>query len=622
MAVCPTALFHNIQKSLYRHFGDDIYNEISSCTRGQSRLAAAQLLVSETFKRFADTRDNTACDEAAFRKWSEVNDRVGSYVPEPKNWFQGEFLTRFKGNLQKHTANIFAVTSDPTTICKYGGWGNGANVGASGTTFYNKMFASTLTATSKYLIELFTGFQSAWRSAHEAEKLRSCKLGASVTKSGKACFIVKNDKISRLIMTEPTLNTFFQKGVDFVIRAYLLFAFCIDMRTVADDNRSMALNGSKSGLFATCDESSASDSISLRLVRDNMDKGFACQLETFATRWITFDEPFFKGSIHMNMISSMGNGWTSSLQTLVFLSVVETVYEIIGEQMIRTTDGTKRNYSVFGDDIIVVTRAFPYLVEALQLLGFVVNTDKSFSSGLFRESCGVDAFDGVNIRAVYCMTLTKPRLVCDYVNRLLRWSVRHDIPMTELILWLMREYGLHFVPYSASDTDGVRVVQSTSAYLKMVRVPIKERKLVGMEYGYHYYRYEPVTSVIRGRFLLASRNDFGYLHGVLVNPLGLYCSALANKFNSTGLPRRGFTMRWERISTYVTDWNLGFCLDDPSNKILEDIDAAPMVRKGRPSFNPENNVHGVERRSCFSSRAELNRFTVASQALLAFFFSS
>jgi hypothetical protein len=57
--------------------------------------------------------------------------------------------------------------------------------------------------------------------------------------------------------------------------------------------------------------------------------------------------------------------------------------------------------AVFGDDIIVPSDSRELLFDALEILDFKVNIHKSFCTGKFRESCGVDAFDGVDVTPVY-----------------------------------------------------------------------------------------------------------------------------------------------------------------------------------------------------------------------------
>jgi hypothetical protein len=57
--------------------------------------------------------------------------------------------------------------------------------------------------------------------------------------------------------------------------------------------------------------------------------------------------------------------------------------------------------SVFGDDIIIPVDSRELFFSLLEILDFKVNASKSFWTGRFRESCGIDAFDGVDVTPVY-----------------------------------------------------------------------------------------------------------------------------------------------------------------------------------------------------------------------------
>jgi hypothetical protein len=87
----------------------------------------------------------------------------------------------------------------------------------------------------------------------------------------------------------------------------------------------------------------------------------------------------------------MGNGFCFPLETLIFASLAYAVGVETGD----------RDFSVYGDDIIVRQRSALYLIEILNYCGFRVNKDKTFVFGPFKESCGADWFNGVDVRAYY-----------------------------------------------------------------------------------------------------------------------------------------------------------------------------------------------------------------------------
>lgn len=74
-------------------------------------------------------------------------------------------------------------------------------------------------------------------------------------------------------------------------------------------------------------------------------------------------------------VSSMGNGFTFELETLIFWALATAVSE-------------KGKILVYGDDIICHVEDASKVVLMLDVCGFSTNSRKSFTAGPFRESCG------------------------------------------------------------------------------------------------------------------------------------------------------------------------------------------------------------------------------------------
>ncbi len=93
-------------------------------------------------------------------------------------------------------------------------------------------------------------------------------------------------------------------------------------------------------------------------------------------------------------MSSMGNGFTFPLETLVFWALAESCREIAAPSSgVRTL--------TYGDDIIIARDAYPLLLDVFRSVGFTLNVKKSYSDGRFRESCGADYILGSPVRPVY-----------------------------------------------------------------------------------------------------------------------------------------------------------------------------------------------------------------------------
>jgi len=76
---------------------------------------------------------------------------------------------------------------------------------------------------------------------------------------------------------------------------------------------------------------------------------------------------------------------------------------------VREIEKLEEEVAVFGDDIVIPTDCRELFVEALEVLHFKVNERKSFWTGKFRESCGVDSYDGVDVTPVYWKTFFNGR---------------------------------------------------------------------------------------------------------------------------------------------------------------------------------------------------------------------
>lgn len=201
----------------------------------------------------------------------------------------------------------------------------------------------------------------------------------------KITMVPKTATVHRTIAIEPLLNSFVQKGVDNFLRGRLLRRG-IDLSDQTKNQR-LARLGSLGGFdpLVTIDLSSASDSISVEVAKLLLPPSWFSFLNAIRSPSFRFEGG---SSIRYEKFCSMGNGFCFPLETLIFASIVHSVYEETGYS----------TYAVYGDDIIVHQGAALLIIEILNYLGFRTNNDKTFLFGPFRESCGADWFSGVNVR--------------------------------------------------------------------------------------------------------------------------------------------------------------------------------------------------------------------------------
>jgi hypothetical protein len=106
--------------------------------------------------------------------------------------------------------------------------------------------------------------------------------------------------------------------------------------------------------------------------------------------------------IKLEQFSSMGNGYTFELETIIFMALCHEALLGVG---IPPIPGY--NLYVFGDDIIVPTDGVRAVTAVLEFCGFKLNEKKSFSKGSFRESCGGDYFNGFAVRPYHIKEIPK-----------------------------------------------------------------------------------------------------------------------------------------------------------------------------------------------------------------------
>ncbi len=224
--------------------------------------------------------------------------------------------------------------------------------------------------------------------------------------------VPKNAKTDRVIAIEPLMNMFVQKGIGSLIRRRLKrVGIDLDDQT---RNQKLAREGSISGQLATIDLSSASDTVSLKLVEELLPPDWFAAIELARSPVGVLPDG---SKVCYQKVSSMGNGFTFELESLIFFALSSAVCLLYG------INGS--HVSVYGDDIIIPVEAYAPVVEILEFAGFTVNSKKSFAAGPFRESCGKHYFMGHDVSPFYIREdiVTPDRLILA-LNNLRRFSAR------------------------------------------------------------------------------------------------------------------------------------------------------------------------------------------------------
>jgi hypothetical protein len=403
-------------------------------------------------------------DNACLKLFKESNERCKNHqlIPQTVQEEQviGEVINQWHDLCFSGPEQNFGL-SDIFDRC---GLGPGANLECDSYNFYTKLFDSPLTGTSERLYRYYRYAISSNPTWLNAEKLREEKFGTKIVVGNRLSFVPKTSDVSRSICTEPVLNMFLQKGIGSLLELMLRKRFKIDLSRQPEYNRDMARLGSIDGGFATIDLSSASDSIALSLVEKLIPDPLLDLIKLSRSPVVVYPDG---SSERLYMVSSMGNGFTFPLETLLFSTIVIACYRILGIAPKMRHD-RPLNFAVFGDDIIVRKDAYYFVCRMLEVFGFVVNDQKSFNAGNFRESCGQDFFRGHDIRGVYLKTLHTSADVYSAINRIVRWSARTGILMPQTVDLLKSWVKFLPIPFQAGDSEGVKVpyVPSSARYIE------------------------------------------------------------------------------------------------------------------------------------------------------------
>lgn len=209
----------------------------------------------------------------------------------------------------------------------------------------------------------------------------------SVVRSNVVCLVDKNAKTKRTIAKEPTGNVFLQLGVGGYFRQCLK-RVGIDLDDQAN-NQCLASMATLLDL-ATVDLKNASNTICREIVWLLFPEPWAQLLDDLRSSHSLMPD---KSTKRLEMFSSMGNGFTFELESLIFWALSTSLAESLHVSSALV--------SVYGDDVIVPSQLAAPLKGLFQFCGFKFNDKKTHTNGLFFESCGKHYFNGVDVTPLY-----------------------------------------------------------------------------------------------------------------------------------------------------------------------------------------------------------------------------
>jgi hypothetical protein len=165
----------------------------------------------------------------------------------------------------------------------------------------------------------------------------------------------------------------------------------------------MALTASIDGSLSTVDLSEASDRVPHDLALTMFDCNPVLRDAIDACRSTHAKLP--NGTIigPLRKFASMGSALCFPVESMYFYTVCVVALLRIRNLPVTPSNcySVSRDVYVYGDDIIIPADETVVVLEYLQKYNCKVNRHKTFWHGFFRESCGLDAYKGVNVTPVY-----------------------------------------------------------------------------------------------------------------------------------------------------------------------------------------------------------------------------
>ncbi len=389
----------------------------------------------------------------------------------------------------------------------------------------------------------------------------------------KLIAVPKTQKSPRLIASEPDAHQWMQQGV----RAWLLAKFddtflrkSISFRDQTPSQRA-ALLASTLGTGCTIDLSSASDRLSLWTVERffRLNHSLLGALHATRTRWVVNNIDKKSPQYYvLRKFAPMGSALTFPVQSIIYATVCiacmifrkyGTASSSMGFERLRSiASECADQVVVFGDDLIVPEDDYPLVSQVLSYLGLEVSRDKTFVGGNFYESCGVDAYKGVNVTPTYYLQHPVESDPSSIVSTVETSNSLHRAGLWVTASWLIAEIPVFLRRKLGVDAmeDGAFGLKSfvgrSTSHLKeiwnenlqrweQIRLVLREKREVDLAEG---------ISSLTQYFTEAPEPEFDWVHGfarrgrpalrvgrVFIGDLAVTGGGLSNGFQSLGRAR-------------------------------------------------------------------------------------
>jgi hypothetical protein len=224
----------------------------------------------------------------------------------------------------------------------------------------------------------------------------------------KVVLVPKDSRGPRIISCEPLEIQWIQQGLmQAIVSRIEMHGFTKGFVNFTDQsvNQDLALSNSRDGVLGTFDMKDASDRVSVDLVKElfgSLDLVDAL-LASRSTKTRLPDGTVMT----LKKFAPMGSAVCFPVEALCFFALVTAARYVKHENPMRFSPKKAEKYRpyVYGDDLIFDVKDYDVVNDIFQKVGLAFNQAKCCVGTSFRESCGVDAFRGVNVTPLRCKAL-------------------------------------------------------------------------------------------------------------------------------------------------------------------------------------------------------------------------
>jgi len=224
----------------------------------------------------------------------------------------------------------------------------------------------------------------------------------------KICLVPKDFKGPRLISAESTATQYLQQGQMRKMMHFIKYHPLLRLSMRLDDQTFNQIRAKESvqNRQATVDLSNASDTVSVQLVWYLLSGVPKLRKYLFSTR--SYYSQHKNKKIRLVAFAPMGSAVCFPVETLVFWALSMASVRLhrcehhpIKGVILPTWRNVAPEVTVFGDDIIIPTDGcLETLLTTLQSVGCSPNMSKTCWKTPFRESCGKDYFNGIDVSII------------------------------------------------------------------------------------------------------------------------------------------------------------------------------------------------------------------------------